>query len=172
MPEDYQPPIISPAMQNPSIIPLMLNPDDILDDFEHKLRGEKYDVETDSYKKVDPNQKPLLNEYGINEVLVNIRMFVNKVILTSDYDDRTIKMICHGFSDSFSKLIVSKYTEWELSVENMEMLDIWVSEIVFSALQSAREAGMRKSIFTAVEERRSMVSPQEKQRSIFNPFGW
>jgi hypothetical protein len=167
-PGTYQPREISPAAFDPSLIDKLLNTTEILLEFEHDLRGEIYDVGKQDFV---PIGKRWMNEKGIKETISFVRPFYNKIVLSSNYDELTINKICLRAMDSYIDMLFVHSEEYGIEEKDLQPLVIKVGEMIYSALSSAGEGGLRSLMFKSVSERRIYGMNDEKKAGIMNAFG-
>lgn len=164
----YQPKEISPAAFDPSLIDKLLNTSEILIEFEQDLRGEIYDSEHDVNVSIG---KRWMNEQGIKETISFVRPFYNKIVLSSNYDEKTINKICQRAMETYIDMLFVHSEEYGISEKDLQPLVVKVGEMIYSALSSAGEGGLRSLMFKSISERRIYGMNDEKKNGITNAFG-
>jgi hypothetical protein len=167
-PAPYQPREIAPATFDPTLIDKLLKTDDVLLDFENDLRGRVYDEKINEFVVTG---KVWMNDDGIRETLSFIRPFFNKVVLSSNYDKITINKICRmAMADYIDKLMIDS-EKYNIEESDLQPLVVKVREMMFSALSSAGEGGLRNLMLKSVSERRVFGMSEENKRTVGNMFG-
>jgi hypothetical protein len=171
-PQTYQPREISPAMYDPTLIDKLLNTSDVIIEFEHDLKGEVFN---ENAKEDEPEYlfigKRWMNDHGIRETISFIRPFFNKVVLSSNYETNTINQICMRAMSTYIDMLFIHSEDYEVDENDLQPLVIKVSEMMYSALSSAGDGGLRNIILKSVSERRILGMSEEKKRNLSNAFG-
>ena len=167
-PQTYQPREIAPATFDPTLTDKLLKTDDVLSEFENDLRGVVYDVNNDKYLPVG---KKWMNDNGIKETISFIRPFFNKVVLSSNYDRKTINQICMRAMASYIDMLFMHSEDYDINENDLQIIVIKVGEMIYSALTSAGEGGLRNLMLKSVSERRVYGMSEEKKKGITNVFG-
>jgi hypothetical protein len=167
-PQTYQPREISPAMYDPTLPDKLLKTDDVIAEFENDLRGVVYDTEND---KLITTGKSWMNEKGVRETISFIRPFFNKVVLSSNYDKKTINQICQRAMAGYIDMLFMHSEDYEIDENDLQLIVIRVGEMIFSALSSAGEGGLRNLMLKSVSERRVYGMTEEKKKTLTNAFG-
>jgi len=101
-----------------NLIKWQLELDNILERAEHILRGDKLVFEQGNLiwkDNPDPSDN-ILNEYGVQEVMRVLSMYLNRNTILSDYDDREIKEKVLDFGRELNDLFFMKYEEMGLAI--------------------------------------------------------
>lgn len=181
MDQEYSPPPAAPAARQPSLINEVLSIDSMIEQLEHDMRGEVFletgqfilidgqntKIESDGWYRV---RKPIMNDIGISDVTKHLRMFVNKFIALSDFDEREIKLAAWEAADGFTELIAAKYNDYDLSVDDMKLLDIQIANLIYSTAKMAINGKLRDAMFKSVSE--NININQEPKNNSWLPFGW
>ena len=167
-PQTYQPREISPATYDPTLVDKLLNTNDVLMEFENDLRGRIYDEEKDTYVKIG---KEWMNELGIKETISFVRPFFNKVVLSSNYDKKTINLICQRAMTSYIDMLFIHSEDYGIDENDLQPIVVKVGEMIFSSLSSAGEGGLRGLMLKSISERRVLGISDEKKRTLSNAFG-
>jgi len=156
---------------------------DILERAEHVLRGDIPAIERGKtiWKKNPRPQDNTLNEYGVQEVMKILLLYVNRNTILSYYEDEEIRYKVLDFGKRLNNLIFMKYQEFGMDSENKrknyEMIVGELIDIVHSAYNRARNGGERRSLreminLTQSQQLNPMVNgmgQEPPKKSIFNP---
>lgn len=101
-----------------NLIKWQLELDNILERAEHILRGDKLVFESGNliWKENQDPQDNILNEYGVQEVMRVLSMYLNRNTILSDYEDKEIKYKVLDFGRELNDLFFMKYEELGLAV--------------------------------------------------------
>lgn len=141
----------APQFQD-NLIKWQLELDNILERCEHILRGDKLVFDNGSLIwKANENPKDnILNEYGVQEVVRILSMYLNRNTILSDYDDIEIKEKVLDFGRELNDLFFMKYEEMGLlgleKRKNYPMLIREMVDIVHSSYKRALHGGEKRSL--------------------------
>lgn len=101
-----------------NLIKWQLELDNILGRAEHILRGDILVHEGGHliWKKQTNTSNQILNEYGVQEVMRVLSMYLNRNTILSDYDDNEVKQKILDFGREINDLFFMKYEEFGLNV--------------------------------------------------------
>jgi hypothetical protein len=88
----------------------------ILDELEHGLRGDKFDVETKQW--VTNEDRRLLTDQGISILVSHVGSHVNKVTALSDLDEEMIRAITRDAANDITDLIFKNHYKWEINMRS------------------------------------------------------
>lgn len=172
---------------NPSdnLIKWQLELNDILERAEHIL---KEDVVTVVNGNIiwESNPKPgsrIFNDYGVQEIMRILSMYVNRNTILSDYEPEEIKYKVYDFGKEVNDLIFMKYESFGLTDQekrkNYPMLARQLIDIVHSAYKRAQYGKERESLRTArqISQQENLLPPNinvqtgemRKERGFMNP---
>ena len=141
----------APQFQD-NLIKWQLELDNILERCEHILRGDKLIFENGSLiwtRNTDPKDN-ILNDYGVQEVIRVLSMYLNRNTILSDYDDEEIREKVLDFGRELNDLFFMKYEEMGLigleKRKNYPMLLREMVDIVHSAYKRALHGGEKRSL--------------------------
>jgi len=141
----------APQFQD-NLIKWQLELDNILERCEHILRGDKLTFENGSLIWTS-NQNPkdnILNEYGVQEVVRILSMYLNRNTILSDYDPEEINIKVLDFGRELNDLFFMKYEEMGLigleKRKNYPMLIREMVDIVHSSYKRALRGGEKRSL--------------------------
>jgi len=141
----------TPQLQD-NLIKWQLELDNILERAEHILRGDVLQSEQGHliWKKNTNPKSNILNEYGVQEVMRILSMYLNRNTILSDYEPEEIYEIVKDFGNELNDLMFMKYEEMGLTDlekrKNYPMLMREMVDIVFSAYNRAKRGGERRSL--------------------------
>jgi len=176
------------SSEDPNLIQWQLQLDDILERIDHLLRGHEIKFSSDgTLKWAEPKDKnkKLFNEYGVQEILRILSMYLNRNTILSNYDEETINWKVYDLGIEISDLIYMKYEDMGLDTpEKIKLYMITVREIIdtiHSTYLRALNGGERESLKTArhIIQNQNMNPEQEyaetqksKKFSLKNPTTW
>jgi hypothetical protein len=162
----------APQFQD-NLIKWQLELDNILERCEHILRGDKLVFENGSLIwRANENPKDnILNEYGVQEVVRILSMYLNRNTILSDYDDVEIREKVLDFGRELNDLFFMKYEEMGLlgleKRKNYPMLIREMVDIVHSSYKRALHGGEKRSLREArqITQSETLQSGQIQQQS-------
>ena len=170
-----------------NLIKWQLELDNILERCEHILRGDKLKFNSGNLiwtENPNPEQN-VLNDYGCQEVMRVLSMYLNRNTILSDYDDPEIREKVLDFGRELNDLFFMKYEEMGLTNlekrKNYPMLIREMVDIVHSSYKRALHGGEKRSLrearqITQTEAIAGGVTvnagagQQQQQRGILNPM--
>lgn len=139
-----------------NLIEWQLELDNILERIDHLLRGHvlKFDTEGNmTWQEPQDQEFALFNEYGVQEVLRILSMYLNRNTILSNYDEKTINAKVFDLGWDITDLIFMKYEQMGLNTpEKIKLYPIIVRELVdtvHSSYLRALKGGERESLRTA-----------------------
>jgi len=179
----------APMMQD-NLIKWQLELDNILERAEHILRGDVIVHEQGHliWKKNPNTENNILNEYGVQEVMRILSMYLNRNTILSDYFQVEIQEKVLDFGREISDLFFMKYETIGLITlekrKNYPMLMREIIDTVHSAYKRALAGGERRSLREARSVTQTeplypmgaggrMMPPnmtQQKTRGTLNPL--
>lgn len=171
------------------LIRWQLELDNILERVEHLLRSDelKYDDKGNlTWKAASNPDDALLNEYGVQEVLRLLSMYLNRNTILSNYDEPTINLKVYDFGMELTDLLFMKYELMGLNnhhkIKNYPMICRVLIDVVHSAYLRALHGGERQSLREARHVSQS-INPnmpnlpnfnnkQSKPFSLWKPSTW
>ena len=120
-----------------NLIKWQLELDNILERAEHILRGDKLIFNQGHllWTKNDESTNQILNEYGVQEIMRILSMYLNRNTILSDYEAEEISEKILDFGRELNDLFYMKYEEMGLTVnfeEAFQDLFETTDEIIFS----------------------------------------
>lgn len=102
------------SMNDPNLIQWQLELDNILERIDHLLRGHelKFDDKGNlSWEESDNKNNKIFNEYGVQEILRILSMYLNRNTILSNYDEETINLKVYDFGMEITDLVFMKYEQ-------------------------------------------------------------
>jgi len=161
-----------------------------LEDIEHLLRSDILvrDRNGNEYWDRNPDKDVVVfNDRGVNEILKEIRMFLNKNTVLSNYKADEIRQRLKAFGHELRALIYNNYLEYGLNTDyklnHFPMIVITILSMVESAYRRALNGEERRDLNQArvvnqndpmnqMQMYPGMQMQQQKQRSLFKPWTW
>ncbi len=135
-----------------NLVKWQLELDNIMERIDHLLRGHKLTFKNGNYVWTEPNDdaEKIFNDYGVNEILRILSLYLNRNTILSNYDEETISLKVYDFGCEVSDLIMNKYESLGLnSYEKMVLYPMITRElidVVHSAYLRALKGGERESL--------------------------
>ena len=170
-----------------NLVKWQLELNDILERAEHILKEDIVvrDKSGNSYWAPNPDTKArIFNDYGVQEILRILSMYVNRNTILSDYEPTEIKEKVLDFGMELNNLLYMKYELFGLDGvnkrKNYPMLVREMVDIVHSAYKRAQHGGEKRSLREARQiQQTEQIIPQGynpqtgqfgKERSAINPL--
>jgi len=163
------------AADNENLITWQLELDNILERIDHLLRGHslKFD-KAGNLNWEEPKDKSLVvfNEYGVQEILRILSMYLNRNTILSNYNEETINWKIFDIGQEITDLIYMKYEKMGLdNKDKIKLYPIIVRQLVdtiHSAYLRSLNGGERESLRTA----RTVTQTEPlNQQMPMNPMG-
>lgn len=175
---------------NDNMIKWQLELNEILERIEHVLRGDvvKYEQGQTIWIKIDEEHKDrLLNDYGVQEVLRILSMYLNRNTILGNYTEEEVNDKVFDFGDRLNTLFYTKYEVIGMNTaikrKNFEMLWGMLVDVVHSAYTRALHGQERASLREARQlQQMEQVNPPNsininntgggggvRTRGLFNP---
>ena len=139
------------TQKDENLIRWQLELNDILERAEHILRGDVPKYVNGTLIWVDnpfPDQNPL-SEWGVQEVMKILAMYINRNTILSDYNNDEINWKVYDFGRRLNNLFFMRYDELGMDNEqkrkNYEILVGEMVDLVHSAYKRALHGGERRS---------------------------
>lgn len=152
---------ITSRQQDAGLTRWQLTPEDIITELENDLRGMTYNHKEEKFVKT--GAIPSLNERGIREIISIVRSKINKITFLSNLDQEDIRQITLDVNLSLISLLFSKFDDFELKKENLEIILDQVIHLVYMGLMRAFNEGERK--FLGKSEKRMEVFKTDSSQS-------
>ena len=135
--------------------------------------------------KTNPNtEKRIFNDYGVQEILRTLSLYINRNTILADYEPEEINNKVYDFGKEINDLIFMKYEEFGLTDEhkrkNYPMIVRQLIDVVHSAYSRAKYGGERTSLREARQiQQTETIMPsninvntgeQRRERGLLNPM--
>lgn len=138
-----------------AVVEWQLNLDKELELIHHQIRGhiiKRDENGKESWESPDDPEQALLNEKGAQEMEKIIRNYLNKNLLLSDFDQKTINERVKQFAHRLRRFLYLNYEEFGLTTyykqKHFEMIVMNIVDMIESAYNRARDGGERQSLTT------------------------
>lgn len=158
--------VIQQTQRDSDLLKNLLNYDETISSFEHLLRNERYDANSEAWIS---QGKPFLNKSGINTIITIILTHLNNVFVMTNFTDDDVYRIAEELGHDITDLLYLKYIEWEAKVENLSIISTTIDHYVFAMLKSSQEEGIRK-LMALVEKRETIIKEEPEKKRNWIPF--
>lgn len=173
------------ASPQDNLIKFQLELDSLLERAEHILRGDIIEIKDGNvyWIKVTDESQRILNDYGVNEVLKILCLYVNRNTILSNYpDEQKINDKVYDFGIEVSDLVFNNAEKFGLTTDDKRkhypMLIREIVDIVHSAYLRALRGMERQSLREARQVTQNEIMggqnqmgvPAMRERSILNPL--
>ena len=171
-----------------NLIEWQLELDNILERIDHLLRGHvlKFDSKGNlTWQPPESKEYEIFNDYGVQEILRILSMYLNRNTILSNYKEETIDWKVYDLGIDLTDLIFMKYEEMGLNTKNkIKLYPIIIRELVdtiHSAYLRALHGGERESLRTARHVTQNdplgqlpmnQIQKPQKKFSVFKPTTW
>lgn len=156
--------IPSIARHDPDLVRWQLTTEDIIELYEHSLRGEVWNPEAAKWK---PLRDPLVNDDGIFNILSCMRAHLHKCTILSNLKDDEVKRLCRESTAVIINKLADNYKRWNINVHDLDGIATDYDHIIFVTTKRSMNEGERN--FLKPVERRVESISAEKQRGIHWP---
>jgi len=153
---------------SPELVRELLQNDDILLKVEHLLKGEIYNDEQGKWIKV---YKPLMNDEGINNLLLDLSLRIHKNLILSNFDEQDVMRIALETRKQMVTEIYMNGDNYGLKVGDtssksriVKLLD----HAVYSSLRRAFMHGEKDFLGRSVTHSENVVNNAQSKRSKAN----
>lgn len=167
------------------LIKWQLELNDILERSEHILRGDIPQFKDGQIIwQANPGKEGnTLNEYGVQEIMKTLAMYVNRNTILSDYNIDEIQLKVFDFGRELNNLIFMRYDDFGMNTEekrkNYPMLVREIVDIVHSSYNRALDGGERRSLREMISVNQTTQTPgitlnnqgqPSRERGLLNPM--
>jgi len=188
-PRRFSPPSSIISKPDENIMRWTLDLSEIMERAEHVLRGDKLVFKEGNiiWKSPEQEDEQILNNYGIQEVMRILSMYVNRNTILSNYSLEEIQFKIYDFGKELSDLFFMKYEVfgWKDNLEkrkNYPMLMREMIDIVHSAYNRALGGKEREIAHSNYQINQSEqinpngvnvnVNQPMREKSLLNPTRW
>lgn len=151
-----------------SFMQFRLDPEEVIQEILHYLRGERWSEATKAYTKV---WKPKANEKGVNMIASILYSHLNKLFFDTQLSDEDIRRICLGIRVALIEQIFFNYIEYEINPRDRGLLVRIVDNMIYAGMRRSLNGTMMKSTGRQVQRVENVVEKPTETRSLFNLFG-
>lgn len=174
---------------NENMIKWQLELNEILERIEHVLRGDRVEYRDGHsiWVKIDEDDPDrLLNDFGVQEVLRILSMYLNRNTILGNYTEQEVYDKVFDFGDRLNTLFYTKYEKIGLNTfekrKNFEMLWGMLVDVVHSAysraiggqerssLREARQLQQMEQVNTSPNTINVNSGGNPQTRGLFNPM--
>lgn len=170
-----QNPYMSTLDRYSSNITTLTNPKDTLYDFELFLRRLR-EVDGRLMKvTVGGVWKPLLNDEGINTVLMSMQSILNPMTVWSNLDDREVGVIIKDLNRDMVKLLAFNKDTFKVDEINRSLVAGYARRFCYLFLKRPYKEGDRRffgRITQEIRHHQEITKPRTSGGSVVNPFNW
>lgn len=145
-----------------SLNALRLEVEDQLLQVEQLLRGKHYDYFQKKYIEHGPQ---LMNEQGIREVMLLMRLHANKMFLLSNFDERKIGIMLHNYSCALLEITATKCDYYDLDRNIRGTLTRSLENFGWSIMLRALDDGERTHMDTINKVVEQVVQREVQQKA-------
>ena len=156
-----------------NLIEWQLELDNILERIEHLLRGDKIEFDDKGqmrWKKPDSSENEVFNDYGVQEILRILSMYLNRNTILSNYDEDTINNKIYDFSLELIDLVLVNHIKMGMDSDHKKRLfPMVIREIVdtvHSCYLRALNGGERESLRKVMSVSQTAFPNQNSQQPM------
>lgn len=165
--------------------------DNIIERIDHLLRGHEIGFDNNGrliWKQSDDPKNKILTEYGVQEILKVLSMYLNRNTILSNYDEQTIKDKVYDVSMDLIDLIYMKYEhmfffrdeeELRMKIRLYPIIVRQISDAIHSsylrALGGEERSSLRKAMYISQNQNMNPTgqsSSMQPEKKWYNPFSW
>lgn len=162
-------PYASPMYNNNSSIVFMTSPDDDLRDMELSLRSLREKGDGLTVEVGDP----LMNDYGINKILMLVRSILSRSTYMSNVNKNTIPMLIDLLSDTIAKTLMINVNKFDIKDITTRDDIMFIAQMsAFIALSRGLNEGERRFWKGSTQEITTRVDGQQKSGLMNKLLGW
>lgn len=155
----------SPPPNNEASLVIQTDPKHILDRIEHILRRDKIDGQGEW--KPQKNVAPMLNEEGLNSLMVDAEGLINQNTVMSNLTEKEIKRIVLQLGDTLLTKVMIKSTEWKIDDGDVETIIFTILNMAYIALKRGYMEGERRFLKTSVRSHETIrINPTQQEQNF------
>lgn len=168
---------------NNDLVKWQLELDNILERIDHLLRGHKLKFKEGNliWTEPDDDEEKIFNDYGVNEILRILSMYLNRNTILSNYTEEMIEFKVYDIGNEMSDLILNKYEDMGLNTKKKmiiyPMIIRELIDIIHSSYLRALKGGERESLREARTVTQTIpmgnglnMNGQGLERGLLNPM--
>lgn len=155
-------------MQTADFFKWSFDPDRMLKDLEHELKGEISILKGDEeiYKEVEGRK--VMNDKGVNKIIMTIRPAICKELTMADISKKMKEahLLTRYTMEIVIDMIYLNYWEWEVNASLYKWIVKEIDTFIFLALTRIEDGGI-KSVIRPTIKRIETYAPQQKRGGMF-----
>jgi len=151
------------------------NPQTLLDEFEHKLKGEIKELNDNGEEKWIKKFDAIANNSGIQSIIVDLGSIVNQNTILSNLEEDDIRKLTVEFGKMLTFKLMIKYKTYDIQKSNLNTIVMGATSLVFISLKRGFKEGERKFLKTTVRSQEHLKfdqSQQEKEKFTWKFWKW
>lgn len=148
---------------DPETTKWQLSPEEVIADFKHHLKGERWNKKENKWEKQDKIDQMASNE-GIQRIIWFVKNFLNKNVQLSWFSDQDIANMMRYFKKEFARFLRRKRKDFNIEKSDLSPIHMGASQVVWSGLNRARLGG-EKEFIKDTEQRRVRLNHGEENQS-------
>ena len=148
-----------------------LDDEDMIEEFEHRLRGEAYSSKHQCYIQ---KYEPLMNETGIRELMTDLSLAVpNKSFKLTNLEDEDIFQMAYEFSNAMIKKLRLNFRVYGIKKNNIVsgMILTQFDHLYYSLLRRAKDNTTLRALRETMHRQESVMTQNlPQQRKSFGLF--
>jgi hypothetical protein len=143
------------------LIRWQLDQGDILEDLKKDLKGVVWNDRKKEYEQVAP---ALMNDMGVNSVIIYAKSFINKNNILSNYNEDEVLQLCTEIEHNMISWLFVRMEEFNLNKNNFQVVRNMIGNAIFASYKRALNQGERDFLKNTerVEQRFMSHEPQRK----------
>ena len=148
-----------------------LSSDDVLENLRLSLLNKRIEIDENGNPKIVGNKKPLVNEKGVETIMMVLRPHFQRGVILSNFEDKEILKIMRILRIKLILLLKKYWKEWDIQKGNLAIILETIDNVVFSTFKRAENEGERRYLTTTqrINENR-VINQGEAERRGFNLF--
>lgn len=131
------------SVGSPDVTRYILETYDLVEDLEQKLRGNVFNERTRTWMS---KGQPLMNNYGVNRIILLVSNFINRHIALSNFSEEDVRRIGLGVRIELIKVFRLEWHNFEVEKSMMSMIIRMIDASIYAMLRRAYHGGERESI--------------------------
>lgn len=146
-----------------SLLASVTNPEVLMAEIEHKLRGQKYNPEKKKWFKVK-GVTSKANESGINAILAKLSLTLNQNTILSNLQPKEVNGFMGAFAEKCDTWLCMNRRRFDIAWEDMDFCSDSIIDPTFFAVKRALFQGEKKFIQNTLQQK-EQVNVQQQGRS-------
>lgn len=142
-----------------------LNSQDVVEILEHCLRGEVWDA---NKKEWAIRGKSKMNELGIQALIAEINGRVNKIVIMSNLDEKSVNNWLWDLSHDLASELFLRFSDWGIEYSNLDPIHDLIILLSEAALRRAVMDGERKKIYEGQRTQENIIRNIDNKSGFFS----